>query len=213
MTFDHDLQVSKPWFYENYLIEDDITIQLAPGQNAAIDRIDFPAGSQKNILISGNADMEVESRGGSRFAIKENHPYVSRHNPAQAPSDLPTWVYGEITDLEGNAVPDFELHRQAGNLSLICGPHAPVCLTLKYALSYLSADQAEANFVVEDATKNLPTLSAEARSAWKAENGFRPEWRLDKGVRRPKKLLINNDLHNYPVLTKHHSGLTRMALS
>lgn len=52
MSIDHDLQIFKPWFHETYLIDDDITVHLAPGKKAAIYRIDFPDSKRKTILIS-----------------------------------------------------------------------------------------------------------------------------------------------------------------
>jgi predicted alpha-1,2-mannosidase len=166
MNFDHDLQTITPWHYKNFLIDDDITIELAPGKKAAIYRLDFPAAAQKNILIAGTAQMSATVPAPHAFLIRETFRYVSKNNTARPPSDLPLWCYGEVTDLAGRAVSDLRITAEPGQLAIVAGPNASANLTLKYALSYVSAEQAKENFQLEVAGKDLPTLSAEARLAW-----------------------------------------------
>jgi hypothetical protein len=166
MNFDHDLQTFRPWHYQNHLIDDDIAVELAPGKKAAIYRLDFPAAAQKNILIAGTVQMSGSVPVPHAFLVRETYRYVSKNNPTRPPSDLPVWCYGEVTDLSGRPAADFRIAAEPGKLALIGGPNAPTSIYFKYALSYVSAEQARENFTLEVAGKNLPELSAEARIAW-----------------------------------------------
>ncbi|HEY0177184.1 MAG TPA: hypothetical protein VGC08_12450, partial [Pedobacter sp.] len=32
MTWDHDLEVTRPWYYSTYLVDDEITVEFTPGK-------------------------------------------------------------------------------------------------------------------------------------------------------------------------------------
>lgn len=166
MAIDHDLQIATPWFYQSNLIEDDITVRLAPGKKAAIYRFDFPESKQKNILITGKPGATFSSHGPGAFTIEENVHYESRHNAARPDSDMAVWCYGEVSDVDGNALKDVRISARDGKVSILFGTNAPSGILFKYALSYVSKAQAKTNFRHEVASKDLSTLSEEARSAW-----------------------------------------------
>lgn len=171
MAIDHELEVVKPWFYETYLLDDDITLRFAPGKKAAIYRIDFPDADQKNIFISGSGKMKAKSVASNAFVIKETITYVSRNNTARKPTTMSIWCYGELTDLKGKPIKDLQFETNKGKLSFACGDKASSSVLLKYAVSYISEEQARRNFTAEVAKKNLSRLSAEAKQAWETELG------------------------------------------
>ncbi len=166
MSFDHDLQVPHPWYYENHLIDDDITIRFAPGKKAGIYRIDFPKGQQKNLLITGGSELSTQASGPSGFALEETVTFISRNNPARAPSSMSVWCYGQWTDLAGQPVTETQIQSDKGRISLSAGPTTSESVYFKYALSYVSAEQAKRNYEAEVARKDLTTLSSEAKLAW-----------------------------------------------
>ncbi len=176
MVIDHDLQITRPWFYQCYLLEDDITVRLAPGKKAAIYRFDFAPAQRKNLLITGSSKMKLVFQEGNALTLEERFHYESAHNPARKPSVMSVWSHIEVTDLQGESVSDIEIAAKNGRLSISCGARSPSSIQLKYALSYISADQAKRNFDLEVAAKDLPTLAAEARAAWDAAlNSIRVE--------------------------------------
>src|ERR1700693_2689062 len=42
MPYDHDLEITRPWFYSTYLIDDDITVEFTPGKKVGIYKFAFP---------------------------------------------------------------------------------------------------------------------------------------------------------------------------
>ena len=61
MYIDHDLEIVHPWHYSTYLLEDDIRVSFTPAKKSAMFRIDFPAGTEKHILIQGSDDFKGNS--------------------------------------------------------------------------------------------------------------------------------------------------------
>lgn len=64
LTYDHDLEVTQPWYYATTLTDDDIVTEFTAGQKTGIYRFTFPAGVQKNLLLShyyANGQYEFKS--------------------------------------------------------------------------------------------------------------------------------------------------------
>ncbi|MBM4104238.1 MAG: glycoside hydrolase family 92 protein [Planctomycetes bacterium] len=165
MAYDHDLEVVHPWLYETYLIEDDITIGFTPGKKAAIYRFHFPAGKQNNILISTSKNMSGKVIGSNAFSVTEQVTCISK-NPEAKMVDISVWCYGEVTDAKGNPASDLVIKVAKRRLSIECGSNAPLPLQLKYAISYISQEQAKKNYDAELANQNFEELAATAKAAW-----------------------------------------------
>src|ERR1700743_2816601 len=43
MPYDHDLEITRPWYYSTYLIDKDITVEFTPGKKVGEYRFSFPA--------------------------------------------------------------------------------------------------------------------------------------------------------------------------
>jgi len=164
MAVDHDLEIMHPWRYETVLIEKDITVGFAPGKKAGIYRFEFPAGTEKNILISGGHTMKASAEGHV-FSLVEDRQHQNR-SPSLGTVTLSVWCYGEVTDAQGQAVRSVQITPEAGRLSIQCASDAPETLQMKYAVSYVSAAQARVNFEKEVASNNFDEVSASARQAW-----------------------------------------------
>jgi predicted alpha-1,2-mannosidase len=165
MPIDHDLEVVHPWRYETTLIEDDITVGFAPGRKAGIYRFNFPKAGQNNILLEGSGEMTAELTASNAFALVERFKYSSK-SPATKPTDMAVWCYGEITDAKGRPASGVRLTADKGKLTLLATESAPTNLLLKYAVSYLSAEQARRSFTSEVGRVNFDDLCASARAAW-----------------------------------------------
>ena len=170
MAIDHDLEIVHPWRYETVLIEKDITVGFAPGKKAGIYRFGFPQGLDKNILLYSSSGMKGAAEGANAFSLVEEHRHQSRI-PNSDEVVMSIWCYGEITDAAGQAVPQVRMVPEPGRLRMTCTGDAPDVLQLKYAISYISAEQAKANFRNELAVDNFDEVAASARRAWDAVLG------------------------------------------
>ncbi len=156
LTWDHDLEVTRPWYYSTYLVDDDVTVQYVPGQKAAIYRVSFPAGAQKNLLFSnyngGDADYQLN---GNEFTGMETYN-----------DDIKIYVYGvfnqkgTLNDASGNNGKRKRVYvnfagNEAGDVEL------------RYAVSFISAEQAKKNFEHEVAANvSFDALKKSGEQAW-----------------------------------------------
>jgi predicted alpha-1,2-mannosidase len=165
MTIDHDLEIVRPWHYSTYLIDDDITLSFAPAKKAAIFKIDFPVAGKKNILIEGTEAMKAEALGANAFAMVEQYTYTKKGiNPESRAMNA--YCYGEITDANGNALTTVTMQTSKGRLAIsISGNEAKTAL-VKYAISYISLEQAKKNFKNEVANTNFENTIANGKKAW-----------------------------------------------
>jgi len=168
MAYDHDLEVVHPWLFKTYLIEDDITIGFTPGKKAAIYSFDFPTAKQNNLLISGSMYMTGKVIGSNAFNVTEHVIYRSK-NPEAKTVNMSVWCYGEVTDAQGKPATNLNIKIDKKKLSIECGPNAPTSIQLKYAISYISRQQAKKNFDAELTGQNFDDLAATAKAAWDVE--------------------------------------------
>ena len=52
LTYDHDFEITKPWYYAVSLTDDHIRTEFTAGEKTGIYRFTFPKGVQKNLLLS-----------------------------------------------------------------------------------------------------------------------------------------------------------------
>lgn len=165
MNIDHDLEVVHPWFYSTYLIDDDIRVSFAPGAKSAIYKIDFPEGKKKNILIEGKDEMTSTANNGESFTLKEKIVYKTRGIFSETRT-MYAYVYGELTDANSNAILGADVSSDRQKFSISLPESSASSVVLKYAVSYISFEQAKINFEKELATTSLEELAASGKKAW-----------------------------------------------
>src|SRR5260221_10549504 len=52
MPYDHDLETTRPWYYSTWLVEDNTTVEFAPGEKVGYYRFSFPAGKKRTLLLN-----------------------------------------------------------------------------------------------------------------------------------------------------------------
>jgi putative alpha-1,2-mannosidase len=52
LNYDHDFEVTTPWYYAVSLPDDSVLTEYTAGEKTGIYRFTFPTGVQKNLLIS-----------------------------------------------------------------------------------------------------------------------------------------------------------------
>ncbi|MFC1652229.1 GH92 family glycosyl hydrolase [Planctomycetota bacterium] len=165
MSYDHDLEVRHPWQFSTYLIDDDITLGFAPGEKCAIYQITFPVDGQKNILIKGAGPMQSEVLNANTFTLEETIKYKTRGTDPIT-RVMAAYCYAELVDLNGKPVDKARFDTQTNRLSVSLGKKSPATVLVKYAISYISHDQAKRNFAKELASVDFEALAQKGKTAW-----------------------------------------------
>ncbi len=165
MTIDHDLEVVRPWVYSTYLIDDDIRVNFAPGKKTAIYKIDFPSNKQKNILIQGTEDMQANTIDITSFTLKEKIKYTTRGENAVT-REMYAYVYGVITNEKNEPVDGIVFKTLNNKFSISLESNSISSVYVKYAVSYISYEQAKINFQKELLSVNFEELVAKGKKEW-----------------------------------------------
>ncbi len=166
MYMDHDLEIMHPWHYSTYLIEDDICLSFTPGKKSAMFKIDFPAGTDKHILIQGSDDLRGHSAPESVFRLVDKIRYKTR-GLNSVTREMQVFVFAKLTDPGGRAVRGARVDWNRDRFSIQLHEDAPSSILVKYAVSYISLEQAEYNFQKELAGKSFESQIQAGKQAWK----------------------------------------------
>lgn len=165
MIIDHDLEVIRPWYYSTYLIEDKISVSFAPAKKCAMYKIDFPSSDKKNILITGTEAMKSEALGGNAFSMTEQYTYKTK-GPSPQTRTMLVFCYGELSGLSGKPLTDIQIEPSKGRMSITLSGNEAKTALIKYAISYISMDQAKNNFKAEVANVSFENAVANGKKAW-----------------------------------------------
>ncbi len=163
MPYDYDLEITRPWYYSTYLLNDGVTVEFSPGMKTGIYRFTFPPGENKSILFNSFND------GGSSF----------RFGPSGEITGLETWhgdikiyMYG-IFSSQGNTgfVENNELISGNNIIGLsarafISFPSSSNMVEFRYAISFISEQQAKANYMHEINKKSFSKVKTDAEQKW-----------------------------------------------
>lgn len=167
MTIDHDLEVVHPWLYSTYLVDDNITVSFAPAKKCGIYKIDFPASGKKNILVEGTNAMKSETLEKNGFSMVERYTYTPRGISPETRT-MSVYCYGELTDVTGKPLAGIQINPGEGRMSITLTGNGPKTALVKYAISYISIDQAKKNFKSEVANSNFENAVSNGKKAWDA---------------------------------------------
>lgn len=165
MNIDHDLEVVHPWFYSTYLIDDDIRVSFVPGVKSAIYKFEFPANKKKNILIRGKGEMQGKSNSNNSFALKEKIVYKTRGIFSETRT-MYAYVYAELCDENNEPISGAEFNAVDRKFSISFSEKAASKVYLKYAVSYISHEQAKINFDKELIGTGFDVLMTSGKKAW-----------------------------------------------
>lgn len=165
MTYDHDLEVTRPWYYSTYLIDKDITVEFAPGKKVGNYKFTFPAKSTAKSILFGlynEGAANLTFTGGNELTGFETY-----HD------DIKVYVYGKF-NAKGTTgiVKDNALVKQASadgkdlKSYITFAAGTPDVIEFKYAISYVSPQQAKQNFNDEFASADFETLKNAAKATW-----------------------------------------------
>ena len=164
MTIDHDREIVHPWHYATYLIDDNIHVSFSPTSKCAAYKIDFPAAKAKNILIAGTDKMKA-TFADNKFILEEKFNYqVKGTSPETKTMDV--FCYAELYGADGKAITDAVFNSSKGRFSVTFTDEAAKSVIVKYAISYISVEQAKINFSKEIASLSFDKTIANGKKAW-----------------------------------------------
>jgi len=163
MTYDHDLEVTRPWYYSTYLVDDNITLEFVPGKKTGYYKFDFPEGKNNNILF-GNFNT-----GASSWRFLSNTELAGMETYH---GDIKVYMYAVFSSAGQPGVADSGYLKNemmvAGNHvgAYISFPATVTSVEFKYAISFVSNEQAKKNFEKEIRQKQFNDFKNDAEEEW-----------------------------------------------
>jgi predicted alpha-1,2-mannosidase len=152
MTFDHDLEITRPWYYSTFLIDNGITVEFAPGKKTAIYRFTFPANAHAKCLL-----LEHYNTGSSSWDLLSDNEIAATETYH---GDIKVYMYGIFnTKCKIDKADETKA-------SVTFNGSANDTVELKYAVSFISAEQAKKNYEVELRATKFEQLTNDAQLAW-----------------------------------------------
>ena len=163
MSYDHNLEVTRPWFYSTFLIDQDITVSFTPGNKTGYYRFEFPKGTSHSLLWShfNEGDASWQLGPDNVFSAMETWQggikiYVyGRFNQA-----------GEMWVLENKQLVQKNEISGSGTKALIRFNSVSGVVEFKYAISFISAAQAKKTFDQDISSKSFDDVEKNARQVW-----------------------------------------------
>ena len=164
--YDENLEVTRPWYYSTYLIDDEVTVEFAPGKKTGIYRFTFPKDVGEKSLLFG---LYNSGAGSWKFTgDKEIIATETYHD------DIKVYLYGVFNiagkrgTVKDGAVSAQQAVEGKGVKSWISFPKGSSdTVELRYAISYISAEQARKNYEAEIKGKKLVDIKNTAEQVWK----------------------------------------------
>jgi predicted alpha-1,2-mannosidase len=163
MPYDHDLEITRPWYYSTYLLSDEVTVEFSPGRKAGIYRFSFPPGENKALLFSTYND------GGSSFHFSSTNEI----------SGMETWhgdvkiymfgvfsIAGKTGFLENNQLKIGNDISGKSARAYISFPSSADTVEFRYAISFISELQARINYRNEISKKSFADVEINAEHKW-----------------------------------------------
>jgi predicted alpha-1,2-mannosidase len=152
MTYDNDLEITRPWYYTTYLVDENIKVEFAPGKKVGYYQFEFPENSPKALLLG------VYNKGASDFTFvspTEVEGIETYHD------NIKVYLYGVFSE---NATVGKDKN---GSKAWISFPQkSSQKVEFKYAVSYISAQQAKLNYEHELKSQDFAALVKDGEKAW-----------------------------------------------
>ncbi len=166
----YDHSVALPYRYSVFLDDHDATVAFAPGRRAAICAVDFErpaAGSHENfVLLRPQRKGSLQIDGATITGTDDYHGVTVYLHGELDPSPARAGAFaGGALDFARRAT------RDSAEPVVAAFPASVRQVRLRYAISYVSADQARRNLEAEIRDFDLERLAAEARAEWNAVLG------------------------------------------
>ncbi|SHF23590.1 alpha-1,2-mannosidase, putative [Mariniphaga anaerophila] len=149
-TYDHDLEIVKPFFYSTYLIDEEITTEFVPGNKTGMFRFFFPAGEEKRLRIHTNHTGKWNLLSKTTISGIEEF------------EGMTAYVFGEF-----NFDAKTELTEEGQKAILWAEfPNENPEVFFKYGISFISIEQAKQNLDNEIAGWDFEKMVENGKKIW-----------------------------------------------
>jgi len=150
LTYDRSLEINRPWYYSTWLIDDDIDVAFTPGKKTGCFRFRFPAGDDNALLF------DVYNDGGAEWHFPSAREIIGTETYH---GDIRVYTYG-VFSVAGTT------GAQGNEKVYIRFPSAAHTVEFRYAISYISPEQAKRTFEEEIKGKSFSQLSDAGKKIW-----------------------------------------------
>lgn len=176
MSYDHDFEVTQPWYYAVTLTDDHIRTEYTAGEKTGIYRFTFPAGVQKNLLLSHYYEngqyefLDANSITGTEYVNDAIHAqkgvayiYGVFSGKPQTGKKQREKYWGKYT-VSGIPEKPRKMNGERAWVSYL--KDAPSRIEFRYAISFISREQAKKNYDKELTNVTFDQLKNKGQAAW-----------------------------------------------
>ena len=199
-TYDHDLEITRPYYYSTFFVDSNIRTEFTPGAKSGYFRFSFPGKGEKflalRVVNGGSWAMgrrktgRLGDLGTGRLGDKETGRLGDLGTGTSGRGDeekgkntifagveefqgMKAFVYGEVNQA-GQAgkldISQFDPRRNETSTKpgawIRFGADSPAMIELKYAISFISPEQAKANLAAEIPGWDFEALKNDAEQKW-----------------------------------------------
>lgn len=181
LTYDHDMEVTRPWYYATTLIDKDIRVEHTVGKRGGIYRFKFPKGVKKHVLLThcydnGTYNIAADNTvTGTEFVIDSIHAQKGKAYMYGTFSGKPISAkstgdkdWGKYTVQSALVTPKM---MNGEKVAMTYGEGDPDTVEFRFAVSFISEEQAKKNFDEEFAHITFDQLAAQGKAVWKKAIG------------------------------------------
>jgi len=169
-VWDPESEISTPYYYSVWLEDHDTTLEFTPGTKTGHYRITFPENVSKNVLLRNEQSGRWTQLDDTTVTGIEQF------------SDMQAFVYGrfsqpiDVIEISKNKhrkkIPKYRrrnkpvIYEPQQQAIVQWSPQRSNVIEFQYAISFISAAQAKANFNAEISGKSFNTMKTDAKKAW-----------------------------------------------
>ncbi len=142
-------ETATPYYYSVWLMDYNTTLEFAPGAKAGFFKVRFPEAS------TGKINFTIANEGN--FQVENNHAISG----VESFVGMKAFLYGEFS----SEISSTDIHENGKQLILSFAANRNT-LDFKYAISYISLEQAKKNLQNEIAAWDFDNLKEKAHRAW-----------------------------------------------
>lgn len=155
LTYDHDLEIKRPWYYSAWLMVDEIQVEYVPGAKSGMFQFSFE-GDEFSVLF--------KSLQSGSFTVREGHILEG----IEEFQGMKAYVYG-VCDQNGEmATKETESGgvRKIGSAWITNTKSGVKSISFKYGFSFVSIEQAKQNLEQEIPGWDFDLLKTNGKEAW-----------------------------------------------
>ena len=150
-AWDKDLEVATPYYYSEWLLDYQVTIEFTPGAKTGYFRISYPGDAPKGLML------RIANQGGWKSLSDLSVEGTEHFNGMKA------WVYAEFNH-KGHFSSQYS--KAGRDQGIITWPDDVREIEFKYGISFISAEQARKNLMREIPGWNFDEMKSGAKLAW-----------------------------------------------